>query len=227
MYTQKPFFGTLREQKCKPKYFALALLLQIGLFSLSQLNGWFLEWLENFGYTSPDIPLPNMDGWGFVGVFFVVAVLAATLEEIIFRGIILNGLKDLSTPIAALICGGLFALYHQNPAQTLYQFVCGTAFAFVALRAGSILPTILSHFLNNAVILILVKYGLDEFTPTVNIIVLCVSAVCLLGAIIWLVLDREKQTVKKDKNVKVFFQTASVGIALCALTWLLTLFLGM
>ena len=226
-YTKKSFKQTLRTQVCKPKYFVLALLMQVGLFSLSQLNGWFLEWLEQFGYQDSGMLLPSMDGFGFVGVFLVVVVLASVLEEIIFRGILLNGLKELSIPAAAIFCGGLFALYHQNPAQTLYQFACGMAFAFIALRAGSVLPTILSHFLNNAVVLLLVKYNMTEFTPTVNTIVISVSLACLVGAIVWLVLEREKTQSKPKKSLREFFLYAAVGMALCAFTWFAVLFMGL
>jgi membrane protease YdiL (CAAX protease family) len=228
-YTKKPLKQTLVSQKCAPKYFAIALLMQVGLFALSQLNGYFLQWLENFGYQDQGMPMPSLDGWGFVGVFLVIAVFAAVLEELVFRGALLEGLKGFSTPVAALICGGLFALFHQNPAQTLYQFCCGTAFAFIALRSGSVLPTVLSHFVNNAAILILYKCGIHEFSPTVNIVVISVSLVCLVLAILWLAVwdkNKEKQT-KKKANGKEFFLYASVGIAISTLTWLLVLFSGM
>ena len=228
-YTKKSVKQTLAKQKCPPKYYALALLMQVGLFALSQLNNYFLEWLGKIGYQDQGIPLPSMDGWGFVGVFLVVAVFAAVLEELVFRGAILHGLKNLPLPVAAIVCGALFALFHQNPAQTLYQFCCGTAFAFIALRSGSVLPTMLSHFFNNAVILILTKCGVSEFSPTVSIVVACVSAVCLLAAILWLAVwdkNEEKQT-KKQANAKEFFLCASVGIAVCALTWVLVLVSGM
>ena len=228
-YTKKPVRKTLISQKCHLKYFALALLMQVGLFSLSQLNGYFLKWLERFGYQDTGMPMPSMEGWGFVGVFFVIAVLAAVLEELVFRGAILDGLKEFSTPVAAVICGGLFAIFHQNPAQTLYQFCCGTAFAWIALRAGSVFPTMLSHFLNNAVILVLYKYGVNEFSPTVNTIILAVSLVCLSMAILWLMKGDKsnRQPTKTQTNAKEFFLCAAVGIAICTLTWLSVLIMGM
>ena len=220
----------LTAQVCRPKYFLIAILLQCGLLCLSQLNGWFLQWLSKFGYEDMPINLPSMDGFGFVGVLIAVALLPAVFEEIIFRGLLLKGLRSFGMAGAILINGALFALYHQNPAQTLYQFCCGAAFALVAIRSGSILPTMLSHFINNALILVLTKFGLASFSPTVTIVVIAVSAVCLLLSLAWLIFFDEGGDATRGENAraerKSFWIFALVGLALCALTWISVLLTG-
>lgn len=232
-YLKQPIGQTLKNQKCKPRYFLLAFLLQLGLFSLSELNALFLQFLGNFGYVDVGISLPSMDGFGVVGVLFVVAVLPAVFEEIMFRGVLLNGLKSFGKTGAVLLCGALFALYHQNPAQTLYQFCCGVAFALIALRAGSILPTVLSHFLNNALILTLAKFGVESFPVPVAIVLLTVSVICLTLSLVWLFFWDKKEEEKLEMQAvdkserKRFFLCASVGIAICALTWIAVLFSGL
>ncbi|MBQ8685085.1 MAG: CPBP family intramembrane metalloprotease [Clostridia bacterium] len=229
-YTKTPVKEAVRAQKCHPKYFLIALLLQIGLFSLSELNGLFLELLSRFGYTDGGILLPSMDGFGFIGVLLVVAVFPAVFEEIMFRGVLLNGLRSFKSVGAILLCGGLFSLYHQNPAQTLYQFCCGAAFAFVALRAGSILPTMLAHFINNATILILTRLGINGFSTPAFIAIVAVSAVCLVLSLGYLIFLDKKQKGEKNEDKgeqKRFFLCAAVGIAACALSWLLVLFTGL
>ena len=129
--------------------------------------------------------------------------------------------------------GHLFLrLFHQNPAQTIYQFCCGTAFALVAIKAGSVLPTILAHFVNNTVILILYKAGVTYFPTPIFISIVCVSALCLIGALWYLLVidkDKKKKAERENKVMeqKNFFLLSSVGIALCALTWLFVLFSGM
>lgn len=221
-----------KAQRCSAKYFFIAIALQCGLLSLSQLNGVFLEWLSKFGYQDTPILLPSMDGFGFVGVLIVVALLPAVFEEIIFRGLLLKGMRSFGLVGAVLINGALFSLYHQNPAQTVYQFCCGVAFALMTIRAGSILPTVLSHFINNALILTLTKFGVTEYSPTVSIVVTAVSAVCLIGSLAWLIFadknnayaDEKREDASADK--KGFFIGASVGIALCALTWFSVLISG-
>lgn len=228
-YSKAPLKETAGAQICSFRYFVIAILMQIGLLSLSQLNTLFLSWLGKFGYQDAGISLPSMDGFGFVGVFFTVAVLPAIMEELIFRGVLLNGLKT-SFPewAAVLLCGALFSLYHQNPAQTIYQFCCGAAFALVAIKAGSIFPTVLSHFLNNAVIVVLNKFGITAFPAPVLITVICVSAVCLVGTLLWLIFKEKTDGNKnKDKSEqKRFFLFAAVGIGVCLLSWIAVLFSG-
>ena len=54
---------------------------------------------------------------GIVGALAVVAVLPAFLEESIFRGVMLEGMKALGTAAACLLGGLCFSLFHQNPEQ--------------------------------------------------------------------------------------------------------------
>ena len=224
----------LRRQICPGRYFLIAILLQCGLLSLSQLNGLFLDWLGEFGYQDTPINIPSLDGFGFVGVLFTVAVLPAVFEELIFRGLLLKGMRSFGTVSAVLLNGALFALYHQNPAQTLYQFCCGAAFALIALRAGSILPTIVSHFLNNALIITLLKFDSVEVTGTALAVVLVVSAVCLAGSLVWLIFfdkgrnvgDAECKNACAKMEKKYFLQYAAMGVTLYVLTWLSVLLTG-
>ena len=56
--------------------FALAMIVQFGLLSLSGVNAWFMIWLERLGLQVQAPQIPSMDGWGFVGVILVIAVLS-------------------------------------------------------------------------------------------------------------------------------------------------------
>lgn len=232
-YTKTPVKTEVTKQKCAPKYFLIAVLLQFGLVCLSELNSLFLKFLENFGYEDAGITLPSLDGFGFVGVLLVVAVLPAVMEEVMFRGVLLSGMRSWKTWEAALVCGALFSLYHQNPAQTLYQFCCGAAFAWVAIRSGSILPTVLSHFLNNAAILILTKCGVESYPTPVYIAVNVLSAICLIGVAAYLILTAkrerapETQSEERAAERKRFWQCALVGVVVCVISWISVLVSGL
>lgn len=220
---KEPMKLMLNAKPCHWKYYVLALLLQFGLFSLATLNTYFLQFLGRFGYQDTPIELPSMDGLGLVGILFVVAVLPAIFEELIFRGVLLRGLKSFGTVGAVLLCGGLFSLYHQNPAQTIYQFCCGMAFALMALRAGSVFPTILSHFANNAAIILLTKFGVVNLP--IWLIILC--AVCLLATLAYLIFVENNNEKSGDKQEqKYFFLMALAGIFICVINWLAEIFQG-
>ena len=224
-FTKNPLLPSMGIKKASWKYYLLAVALQIGLLLLSELNVWFIELLSEAGYADQGVSLPSMDGFGFVGVLFVVALLPAIFEEGLFRGVVLNGLKGLGTVGCCLVCGGLFALYHQNPSQTVYQFVCGSAFALVVLRSGSAMPTMLAHFFNNALILTLTRLGVESLPLWFYIL----AGVCLVGSLVYLIfLDKgqeELTVVAKKAQAKQFFLCASVGLFVYGIVWVAALFM--
>ena len=222
-YSKQPL--SLVTGKPKGKYFLLAILLQLGLLSLSEVNGWFLQFLERFGYEMPEMNIPSLDGFGIVGAIAVVALLPAVFEETIFRGILRVGLSSFPLWASALLSGALFALFHMSPAQTLYQFACGACFALVAIRSGSVLPTVLSHFLNNAAILLFMKFGFNGLPVGWNVAALILSALCLLGTLSYLIFfDKAKEPAEEKADIKGFFLCASVGVVICLITWIAGLF---
>lgn len=230
-WTKRTAKELVKSQNCHFKYYIWAIVLQIGLFTLSWLNGVFLSLLGEVGYESPEIQLPSLNGFGIVGVLFVIAVLPAVFEEILFRGVLFNGLKCFGRVGSVLLCGALFSLFHQNPAQTPYQFLCGVAYALVALKSGSVLPTIVAHFFNNALIIVL-TYALGaDWQPTGLIlkVVFILSFVCLIAATSYF-LKKEKTEnpmPKNKQNQKEFWRYAVIGIVFCAVSWLSVFFTGL
>ena len=213
---------------CHPKYFALAILLSFGLFSLSWLNGYFVKLLELMGYQSSDSTLPDVTGWYLLPAILVIAVLPAIFEETLFRVILVDGMRKRGWGSASLILisGALFSLFHGNPEQTIYQFICGACYALVAVRSGSPLPTIAAHFANNAVILCMTSAGYEDFPPAARLPIFIIAGVCLIAVLVYLIFFDRKNGVKGSvKDGKKFFFAAAIGIAACAIQWL-ALFIG-
>ena len=226
--TRHPFTEMYRG--AKPRYYLLAVLMQFGLlFSLGELNTLFINWLEKLGYTSQASALPPLDGGWIVLTLFVVALLPAVFEETIFRGILARNMQGAGwgTAVTILLSGALFSLFHGRPEQTVYQFLCGCCFALIAVRAGSVLPTVLSHFLNNAAILILSACGIDTFTGSLRIVLISAGAAVLAGTLVYLIFF-DKKTNKKGgaPRAGVFFLAAAVGILICAVQWVSMLVTG-
>ena len=241
-WLKRPIKKAVKEQKCQPKYFLLAVLLQIGLLSLGTLNDMFLRFLEEFGYKQSTLLLPDLRGFGLFATIFCVAVLPAVFEEIFFRGILLKGLRSFGTIGSIFLCGALFSLYHQNPIQTVYQFACGVAFAFMAIRAGSILPTVFSHFLNNTLIIVLTRFGIESIPTAAYVPYVIVTSLCLIGTLAYLFFfdvpkagtvpekkkpQEQQREIQEKKSERVrFFVCAAVGIAVFAVNWLTSLLKG-
>ncbi len=218
---------------CKWYDFPIALVLQFGLmFSLTYLNHWFIEFLGLFGYQQAGSTLPALGGWNLLPAILVIALLPAVFEETIFRGILSKNMHEAGWGTAAtvVISGAMFSLFHGNPEQTLYQFVCGMCFALVALRSGSVLPTMVAHFANNALILVLTSLGYGDslgLSQGGSIALYVVSGICLAGTLIYLIFfDRRNVQKGGVKFGKAFFLAAGVGLLVCGAEWIAVLVQG-
>ena len=218
--------------KTHPKYYLIGVLLIFGLiFSLLYANEYLIRLFELMGYKRRPPFTPDVSGWKVVPALLAIAVIPAVMEEILFRGILLNNAEEGAGTVRAIFLSGFcFALYHGSVEQTIYQFICGCLFAFLALRSRSVAPTIVIHFLNNAVIIVLMACGLiDEggmliMPKTAEIIVSVLSAVSLIGAVVWLILDKKPRKTCTVGGVKYFFLFAAVGIGAMILLWIVGLF---
>lgn len=219
--------------KCSPKYYLIGIMIVAGLYlSLNQINSLFMQLIgkeEGNTYKVLDEYLSTLSGWDIPLAFLIFAVLPAFFEELVFRGIMLNTTeKSMGTVRAVFVSGFCFAIFHGALEQSIYQFLAGCLFAFVALRSGSILPGILMHFINNGIVVVLGACGLYnslETIPTgVNIAMIAVGACCLIGGVIWLIFDKKPLIRCRAGGVKSFFLYASVGIAIMALTIITSLF---
>ena len=83
--------------------------------------------------------------------FIMIVIAAPLLEEIFFRGVILDGfLKNYKALHAILVSAFIFALVHGNLVQGLNAFILGVLFGWIYWKTKSIIPTIILHAINNA-----------------------------------------------------------------------------
>lgn len=136
----------------------ICVLAVIVLFGFNHFINLLSYLMQLCGY-NPDasMPLPlNTIGWLFINLF-VLALLPAICEELIYRGIILNGLRNFGNVIAIFASSAIFAIAHGSAMQTIYQFILGVVLGYILVKTGSIIASMIFHFLNNAMV-ILVNY---------------------------------------------------------------------
>lgn len=220
-------------KSCKWYYFFIAIALQLGLmFPVSELNDLFVGGLQKIGYHGSGVSVPSLDGWKLLPAIIVIAVLPAILEETLFRGLLSRNMHASGWGIVPtiFITGALFSIYHGSPEQTLYQFVSGVCLSFVAVKSGSILPTVIAHFLNNALILIFEATGFGtSWTMPLGafITIIVLSSLLFLGALAFLIFfDKRGNQKGKIVNGKRFFFSAAAGIGICAIEWVVQLITG-
>lgn len=215
--------------KCHPKYFLIALMLIFGLvFSLGHINEYALMLVKliNPDYVERTSYLPDLSGGLIVCALLVIAVLPAICEEALFRGVILNSCESsLGTVRTVFIVGFCFSLFHGSPEQTVYQFIAGCTFAFVAIRSGSVLPSAIMHFVNNAIIVIFAACGLLDtggnlaISFEVNVALAVVGAVSFVCGVVWLILDKKPVQKYQKGALKNFFLFAAPGVVVFVVLW--------
>lgn len=91
-----------------------------------------------------------------IGALVAVVVIAATTEELVFRGLLLPALRPrLGAPGAIMLTAVLFGIFHGAPFVAVYASIAGLVLGAIALRTGSVLPCIAFHGAFNAVPLLL------------------------------------------------------------------------
>ena len=80
---------------------------------------------------------------------FFMAFLPCVIEELAYRGVMFGSFHEAGRLKAILMSGFLFGLMHMNFNQMAYAVVIGLAFGFVVEATGSIIPTMIMHFLIN------------------------------------------------------------------------------
>lgn len=97
--------------------------------------------------------------FGFWGAFMKVAVVAPVVEELIFRGLILQGFRRNYNALTAVFMSALlFALFHLNPWQFPATFVLGLLLGWIIIRTNNIILAIIGHSINNFLVLLSITF---------------------------------------------------------------------
>ena len=113
-----------------------------------------------------------------------------------------------------------------NPAQTPYQFALGFCYTLLALKSGSVFPTVIAHFLNNLIIVILyyVAPTFDGFTGVAGIITTALGTAATALFVALLLIGKKEEEGKEEKerfpyDYKTFFLYSAIGVAACVIIW--------
>lgn len=93
--------------------------------------------------------------WLDVLIYIYICLLGPILEELIFRGVLLEGLKKYGNLFGIIMSSVLFGLMHQNITQCLPAAAIGIVWAYIAVKSGSLIPSVCLHILNNTMSAIL------------------------------------------------------------------------
>lgn len=96
----------------------------------------------------------------FLMNLFIIAVMPAICEEIFFRGFIFTSFNRSKKSVkVAIICSGiLFGFMHMDFLRIVPTSILGILFAYSVYKSGSILTSMIMHFLNNGLIVFMSHY---------------------------------------------------------------------
>jgi sodium transport system permease protein len=107
--------------------------------------------------------IPEDHSRGLALNLLLVAATPAVCEEVLFRGVVLRGLATRLAPSAAIVLTGvLFGLFHLDIWRLLPSTVLGILLSWVALETRSLVPSMIIHFCNNAVLVTLASLGFER-----------------------------------------------------------------
>ncbi|MCD6065093.1 MAG: family intrarane metalloprotease [Flavipsychrobacter sp.] len=97
----------------------------------------------------------------FLKTFAVMAIMPAICEELLFRGAVMRIIhaRNKRTGVAIAVSALVFAIVHYNPAGLIAIFLAAVLLGGIYYLTGSLWLSILAHFLNNGVQIVLMYMG--------------------------------------------------------------------
>ncbi len=82
-------------------------------------------------------------------MYFYACLLGPVLEELLYRGVLLQSMRKYNERFAIFLSALIFGLMHQNYQQFILGFLVGIPLAVVTIKYESILPAIFTHIIMN------------------------------------------------------------------------------
>ena len=137
-----------------------ALLLVFGVAPVAEVMGELVHRLTRNETTASWIVVNaarNASGVGIVALVIALGVMPAIAEEALFRGLIPLPFAR-SFAWAVIAPSVLFGLFHLEPTQMAGTIVLGGAFAAGRLCTGTLVTSVIAHFVYNTTVVLTVRY---------------------------------------------------------------------
>jgi len=142
------------------RFSSFPFFIMIPIIIISIGNNFFCEEIGNFfeeikriiHYSNPakssaQFIMPNIGCEYFYDLSFFI-VIGPILEEVLFRGIILEGLLSRYKPARAILYSSLlFGLMHIDIFRIFHTFLAGLIFSYLYYKTRSLIPCIFAHSL--------------------------------------------------------------------------------
>jgi len=154
--------------------------------SLSEFVRVFLQSAFNLNPIMPDMTAPG-DLPSIIIYVVNIVIFPAFLEEMMFRGVIMQSLRRFGDSFALITSAILFAFVHGNLVQGPNAFVMGLVIGYFVIRTGSLWTGVIIHFINNGVA-VAMDFVIRSSSPsTITLIGLIMYVIYIGGGILSLI----------------------------------------
>ncbi|MCM8533044.1 MAG: ABC transporter permease [Lentisphaeraceae bacterium] len=176
---------------------AVSFLLAPFCFSAVMLFQLFLQY---FGYRGADFGLVDLMAvltteYGFIGTLLIISLTPAICEEVLFRGLLLSGLrKSYSEKSCLWLQALMFGVAHFSLFRFAGTAVMGAVLTLVIFRTRSLICTILMHAIFNGISCLVWAYDVQDKLILENIWL--IALLTLPGcSLIFLLKPKDEKTI--------------------------------
>ena len=156
----------------------------------------------------------------------LMVIMAPIFEEIIFRKLLIDRTIKYGKGVSILLSALIFGLFHGNLNQFFYAFLIGGFFAYVYIKTGKIIYTILLHLTVNffgSIISVIVENSLNNMNTMANlpiadagilIIYFLVYVLIVIVGVIGLLKNYKKISLLKDNLIKKPYITSLINVGM-------------
>lgn len=131
--------------------------------------------------------LERAEGPELFAAVIVIGVIAGAAEEIFFRGYMLARLGERWPPVAAVVVTSLaFALLHGEWVHATLALALGLYLGFITVRAGSALPAVTAHVVNNVLFTVLTATVGPVAGVAINVMLGLAGVLVFAACVVWL-----------------------------------------
>ncbi len=153
-----------------------------------------------------------------MAAIFVVGIIPAVFEELLFRGIVDGSMSEFNTKTAVIFSSVMFAVLHADIFGFMGYIFMGAILTSIVRRTGSVYSAMLFHFANNTTALLLGYFSDDlGYAPILTITIFVLGVIGFLALYsIFIAATKKPDTVTKMKNSTLLGQSfINLPILLC------------
>ena len=224
------FYGVMKPPRLRTFFYTVPMTLAatvIGSFAAQIVQ----KLLVMFGWnvSQPNYQTPESEA-DILLYFILLTIVPAFLEELFFRGAIMQPLRCFGDSIALVVSSLLFALAHFNAMQAVNAMILGLVIGYFVMRTRSLWTGILLHFCVNTVsffeVMLLNEWAPQNYQMISNMISLVLIAAGIMSFLVFVrrepsafTIPQLKTTWTVGKRLTVFFSSGGIMIALLLMVY--------